>query len=108
MANFAGHDWGHSGSTETSLTLRPSGVFLEAFESRYSGASRDSPGNQTVAWGAASQRGNWSIQGDGRQATIQLAYPSGNRTSVAYRQAGDGCYSFNGRTLCRKGPAHCQ
>lgn len=111
MANFAGHDWGYSGSTETSLTLCPSGVFLEASESSYSGSSRDSLGNQTGAWGVANQRGargNWSIQGDGRQGTIQFAYPSGNRASAASRQAGAGCYSLNGRTLCRKGPAHCQ
>lgn len=111
MSGFAGYYWGYSGSTEAHLMLCPSGTFMESSESSYSGSGRDSLGNQTMAWGAAGQkgsRGNWSIQGGPQQGTIQLSYAGGKTTSVNYRQVDSGCFSFNGRTLCRKGPPQCQ
>lgn len=111
MAEFAGNYWGYSGSTESSLALCPGGTFRERSEAGYSATSRDSLGNQTTAWGSASQsgaRGNWSIQGDARQGKIRLSYTGGKQSDVAYRQVDQGCYSFNGRTMCRKGAASCQ
>ena len=111
MSAFAGQYWGYAGSTETSLTLCPGGMFIEQSESSYSGTSRDSLGNQTAGWGAASQggnRGNWSIQGDPRQGTIRLSYASGKQSNVPYRQVDQGCFTFNSRTLCRKGAAQCK
>lgn len=111
MTEFAGNFWGYSGSTESSLVLCPGGTFTDSSESSYSGTMRDGLGNQTGAWGTANQRsgqGRWSIQGNSRQGTIRLSYPGGKQTQVSYRQVDQGCYSFNGRTLCRKGPAACQ
>lgn len=111
MSSFAAHYWGYSGSTEVDLALCPGGTFMERSESSYSGSSRDSLGNQTMAWGTASQggsRGNWSIQGNAQQGTIRLSYAGGKQQNVTYRQVDRGCYSFNGRTMCRKGPAPCQ
>lgn len=111
MESFAGHYWGYSGSTESNLSLCAGGAFSEQSESGYSGTSRDSLGNQTMAWGTANQsgsRGNWSIQGNDQSGTIQLSYPNGNRRSVTYRRVDAGCYSFNGRTMCRKGAASCR
>lgn len=111
MASFSGHFWGYSGSTEVNLTLCPNGLFAEQSEFSASGRMSDSLGTQTGAWGTASQsgsRGNWSIQGDLQQGTIVLAYANGKRTNVPYRVVDSGCWNFNGRTLCRKGPARCQ
>ena len=111
MASFVGNYWGYSGSTEVNLGLCPSGTFLEQSESSYSGSSRDGLGNQKSAWGTANQsglRGNWSIQGNAQQGTIQLSYTSGKRSTVPYRRVDSGCYSFNGRTMCRKGTAPCR
>lgn len=111
MSAFAGHYWGYTGNTETSLALCPGGTFIEQSESSYSGSSHDSLGNQTMAWGSASQRGlrgNWSIQGGPRQGTIWLSYAGGKRREVPYRRVDQGCFSFNGRTMCRKGTAPCQ
>lgn len=111
MASFSGHFWGYSGSTEVNLTLCPNGLFAEQSEFSASGRMSDSTGVQTGAWGTASQsglRGNWSIQGDLQQGTIVLAYANGKRQNVPYRVVDSGCWSFNGRTLCRKGPARCQ
>ncbi|MFB3827886.1 MAG: SdrD B-like domain-containing protein [Bryobacteraceae bacterium] len=111
MAQFAGSYWGFSGSTERSLTLCPGGTFSEQSESSYSGTSRDSLGNQTMAWGTASQggsQGNWSIQGDARQGRIRLSYNGGRQSEVSYRQVDQGCFSFNGNTMCRKGAAACR
>lgn len=111
MMEFAGNYWGYSGSTESSLVLCPEGTFTDSSESSYSGTMRDGLGTQTGAWGSANQRsgqGKWSIQGNGRQGTIYLSYPGGKQSQVSYRQVDQGCYSFNGRTLCRKGPAACR
>lgn len=112
MQAMAGRYWGYEGSTETGLTLCPNGSFSDASESSYSGQSRDSLGNQTMAWGAAGQRGgrgNWSIQGSPQQGTINLSYSGGKRVAVAYRAMDNqGCYRFEGKTLCRTGPAQCQ
>ena len=111
MAEFAGNYWGYSGSTESSLALCPGGTFREQSESGYSGTSRDGLGNQTMAWGTASQggsQGNWSIQGDARQGKIRLSYVGGKQSDLAYRQVDQGCFSFGGRTMCRKGAAPCK
>lgn len=111
MRELAGQYWGYSGSTEVNLALCPGGQFMEQSESSYSGTMRDGAGNQTGAWGTANQsgkRGKWSVQGNTSQGTIRLSYSSGNQTNMAYRLVDQGCYSFNGRTLCRKGPAPCQ
>jgi hypothetical protein len=110
MGDFAGNYWGYSGSTEVSLALCPGGTFAEQSESSYSGNMRDGLGNQTGAWGTANQkglRGNWSIQGNSRQGTIRLSYVGGRQQEVPYRQVDQGCFSFNGRTMCRKGAASC-
>ncbi|MEK7405697.1 MAG: hypothetical protein AAB225_11365 [Acidobacteriota bacterium] len=112
MQAMAASYWGYTGSTETSLTLCSNGVFSDSSESSYSGQSRDSLGNQTMAWGTAGQRGgsgNWSVQGSAQQGTINLSYSGGKRVTVPYRAVDNqGCYSFEGKTLCRKGPANCQ
>ncbi len=111
MERFAGHYWGYSGSTEVNLGLCADGTFVEQSESSYSGTSRDSLGNQTMAWGTAGQsgnRGNWSIQGTLQSGTIVLSYANGKRNNVPYRRVDEGCYNLNGRTVCRKGAAVCR
>lgn len=108
---LAGAYWGYSGSTEVRLVLCASGQFSDQAESSYSGAGSDSLGNQTMAWGSASQRGSsgrWSVQGTPQQGAIQLVYQSGKTVSVPYRMVDRGCYSFAGRTLCRTGDAPCR
>lgn len=108
---LAGAYWGYSGSTEARLALCASGQFSDQAESSYSGTSRDSLGNQTMAWGTASRQGSsgrWSVQGTPQQGTIQLVYQSGKRVSVPYRMVDRGCYNFAGRTLCRTGDAPCR
>ena len=108
---LAGSYWGYSGSTEVRLALCGSGQFSDQAESSYSGTGSDSLGNQTMAWGSASQRGSsgrWSVQGTTQQGTIQLVYQSGKTVSVPYRMVDRGCYNFAGRTLCRTGAAPCR
>ncbi len=111
MQTMAGQYWGYSGSTEMTLVLCANGTFAEQSEFSASGSGRDSLGNQTHAWGTASQggaRGNWNIQGDQQRGTIVLVYSGGRKASVPYRVVDSQCWSFDGRTLCRKGPAACQ
>ncbi len=109
--SMAGMYWGYQGSTEVKLALCPGGGFQEYSESSYSGTSRDSLGNQTMAWGAAGQggrRGNWSIQGSPQQGTLNLAYSGGKTVPVRYQAIDNQCFSFDGRKLCRTGPAECR
>lgn len=111
MQTMAGQYWGYQGSTEVKLALCSSGSFQEYSESSYSGRSNDSLGNQTGAWGAASQggrRGNWSVQGNTRQGTINLAYAGGKPVAVRYQAVDQQCFNFEGRTLCRTGAANCR
>lgn len=109
--SMAGMYWGYQGSTEVKLALCSNGRFQEYSESSYSGTSRDSQGNQTMAWGAAGQggnRGNWSIQGNLQQGTVNLAYSGGKTVPVRYQAIDNQCFSFNSRKLCRTGPAECR
>lgn len=111
MQAMSGQYWGYSGSTESSLVLCANGTFAEQSEFSASGSGRDSLGNQTHAWGTASQRGsrgNWNIQGNQQRGTIVLVYSGGRRSTVQYQVVDSQCWSFGGRTLCRKGPATCQ
>ncbi len=103
---IAGTWWGYSGSTEKSIGLCADGVYSDFSESSYSGRSSDSLGNETMAWGAAGQRGgsgSWTITGDTNSGTIHVIYANGSTADIRYSQIGDpGCLSFNGSTLCRK------
>jgi hypothetical protein len=102
---IAGVWWGYSGSTERKIALCPDGSYQDYRESGYSGTSSDSLGNQTMAWGTASQgggSGRWSIQGNTDQGTITVVYNDGRQTTIRYRQCGDrGCLLFDGNRLCR-------
>jgi hypothetical protein len=111
MQTISGVYWGYEGSTETSLTLCPNGTFSDASESSYSGRSSDQYGNESLAWGTASQggsRGNWRVQGNMQQGTIGLAYTGGSRADVRYQAIDQICYKFGSKSLCRKGPAQCR
>ncbi|MBE0618204.1 MAG: hypothetical protein IH608_09805, partial [Proteobacteria bacterium] len=103
---IAGVWWGYAGSPERKLGLCPGGAYREFRESSYSGSSSDSLGNQTMAWGTASQgggSGTWTISGDTQSGTIHVTYANGSTNALRYRQIGDpGCLDFNGSTLCRK------
>jgi len=108
---LAGAYWGYSGSTEVRLVLCASGRFSHQAESGNSGTGSDSLGNQTMAWGSASQRGSggrWSVRGTTQQGVIQLVYQSGKTVSVPYRMVDRGCYNFASRTLCRTGDPPCR
>jgi hypothetical protein len=106
---IAGLWWGYSGSTERSIGLCADGTYFDSRESSYSGRGFDSGGNQTMAWGAASQgggQGRWTISGDTNAGMIHVSYANGSTANIAYRQIGDpGCLSFDGNTLCRKSAA---
>jgi hypothetical protein len=112
MQAMAANYWGYSGSTETRLALCPDGTFYDFSESGYSGGSYDSGGNQTMAWGSASQasgKGTWSIQGDAQSGNLTLYYSGGNPQTVQYRPGDDrGCYYFDRRQLCRTGEPTCR
>ena len=109
---IAGEYYSYAGSTEKKIMFCPEGTFFDSSESSYSGTGADSLGNQTMAWGNASQNqgsGQWAIQGNAQSGTITLVYKSGKRVEVKY-QAGPekGCYSFDGTTFCYSGPARCR
>ncbi len=109
---IAGEYYHYSGSTEKKVMFCPDGVFFDSSESSYSGTGSDSLGNQTMAWGNASQNqgsGQWVIQGNAQSGTITLSYKSGKRVALKY-QAGPekGCYKFNGTVFCYSGPARCK
>ena len=101
---MAGVWWGYSGSTETRIALCEDGRFQDFSESSYSGSSYDSGGNQTMAWGSASQgggNGSWSIQGTEDSGTISVGYDNGKTRTIQYRSCGDqGCLLFDGTKLC--------
>lgn len=108
---MAGAYWGYQGSTEVKLALCGNGRFYENSESSYSGRGYDGGGNQTMAWGTANQRGNngrWSAQGSQQQGTLNLVYSGGRAVPVRFRAVDRQCFNFDGRTLCRTGPANCQ
>ncbi len=104
-AEMAGTWWGYSGSTETKVGLCPDGSFSDFSESGYSGTMSDGGGNQTGAWGNASQsggQGSWVIQGTNREGTISVRYNNGNTKNIKYYLANDdGCFKFNGSLVCR-------
>jgi len=62
-------------------------------------------GDQTLAWGTASQggsSGNWTVSGDAQRGTIHLVYKNGRSSTLRYRQFGDpGCLEVDGSKLCR-------
>ncbi len=104
---IAGVWWGYSGSTERRIGLCPGGVFRSFTESGYSGSSSDQYGNQTMAWGSASQgggSGSWTVTGDPSAGTIHVRTADGGSSTIRYRQVNDpGCLSFDGNMLCREG-----
>jgi hypothetical protein len=109
---IAGEYYSYAGSTEKKIMFCPEGTFFDSSESSYSGTGADSLGNQTMAWGNASQNqgsGQWAIQGNAQSGTITLVYKSGKRVVVKY-QAGPekGCYKFDGTVFCYSGPARCK
>lgn len=109
---MAARYYGYQGSTETRAALCPNGSYYDTSESSYSGRGLDSLGNETMAWGAASQgqaNGTWTIQGSVQQGVITVNYRGGNVTRINYQAVDNqGCYSFNGTTMCREGSANCQ
>ena len=110
--SIAGEYYSYAGSTEKKIMFCPEGTFFDSSESSYSGTGADSLGNQTMAWGNASQNqgsGQWAIQGNDQSGTITLVYKSGKRVEVRY-QAGPekGCYKFDGTVFCYSGPAKCR
>lgn len=111
MQTIAGEYYSFSGSTERQVMFCPDGKFSDSSESSYSGVSSDSLGNQTMAWGAAGQKGGsglWAIQGTPRNGTISLSYKGGKKATIKYLAGPEkGCYSFDDITFCYKGPARC-
>ena len=103
---IAGLWWGYAGSTERSIGLCADGSYFDSQESSYSGRGFDSGGNETLAWGQASQgggQGRWTISGSAHTGTIHVAYGNGSTANIVYQQINDpGCLSFDGNTLCRK------
>lgn len=111
MQSMAGLYWGYEGSTETKMALCENGAFQFLSESSYSGSSRDSLGNQTMAWGAAGQsgdRGNWRVEGNAQQGTLTLVYANGKSSSTQFRRVDNSCWRFGAKTLCRTGPSNCR
>ncbi len=104
-SQMAGTWWGYSGSTETKIGLCPGGSYSNFSEFGYSGTMSDSGGSQTGAWGNAGQsggQGSWVIQGTNQSGTISVRYNDGSTETIEYQLANDdGCYTFDGRLLCR-------
>ncbi len=109
---IAGEYYSYAGSTEKKIMFCPEGTFFDSSESSYSGTGTDSLGNQTMAWGNASQNqgsGQWAIQGNAQSGTITLVYKSGKRVQVKYEAGPEkGCYKFDGTVFCYSGPARCR
>jgi len=103
---MAGLWWGYAGSTERSIGLCGDGSYFDSQESSYSGSSSNQYGDQTMAWGSASQgggQGRWSVSGSPQSGTISIRYGNGKSSTIQYRGMNDpGCLSFDGNTLCRK------
>lgn len=105
QGQIAGTWWGYSGSTERKVGLCADGRYHDYTESGYSGRSYDAGGNETMAWGNASQgggSGRWTINGDTQTGTISVNYAGGGSARITYKQVGEpGCLDFNGDRLCR-------
>lgn len=103
---IAGKWWGYSGSTERRIGLCADGTYYDFTESGYSGQSHNQYGDQTMAWGSASQnsgQGRWIINGSTQSGTIHINYSNGESGNIQYQQINDpGCLSFDGNTLCRE------
>jgi hypothetical protein len=112
MKEMAGEYYHYSGSTEKKIMFCPEGTFFDSSESSYSGRGFDSGGNQTMAWGNASENkgsGQWSIQGNAQSGTITLVYKSGKRVAMKYAAGPEkGCFKFNGTLFCYSGAAKCR
>jgi hypothetical protein len=112
MQSFAAEYYHYSGSTERKVMFCPNGTFHDSYESGYSGRGFDSGGNQTMAWGQASEgsgSGTYSIQGTPQSGTITFVYKSGKRVVWNYkagREKGD--FYMNGTLYARSGPARCK
>ncbi len=106
---MAGLWWGYAGSTERSIGLCGDGTYFDSQESSYSGSSSNQYGDQTMAWGNASQgggAGRWTVSGSAQSGTIHVRYSNGKNGDIQYRGMNDpGCLSFDGNTLCRKSAA---
>lgn len=109
---MAGEYYSHTGSTDRVVTLCANGNFFSSSESSYSGTSSDSLGNQTGAWGSASQNrsgGKWSVQGSLQSGTITLGYRGGKTEKVPFQSMGErGCFRFNGNPFCYRSAGRCQ
>lgn len=112
MQAIAAEYYSYSGSTERKVMLCPGGTFQDSYEGSYSGRGFDSGGNQTMAWGQASEgkgSGQWAIQGDAQSGTITLVYNNGKRVVWNYKAArGSRDYYMNGTLYARSGPARCK
>ena len=112
MNEMAGEYYHYSGSTEKKIMFCPQGTFFDSSESSYSGRGYDGLGNQTMAWGNASENkgsGQWSIQGNAQSGTITLVYKSGKRVAMKYVAGPEkGCFKFNGTLFCYSGAAKCR
>lgn len=112
MQTIAAEYYNYSGSTERKVMLCPNGTFYDSYEGSYSGRGFDSGGNQTMAWGQASEgkgAGQWAIQGDAQSGTITLVYNNGKRVVWNYKAArGSRDYYMNGTLYARSGPARCK
>lgn len=106
---MAGLWWGYAGSTERSIGLCGDGSYHDSQESSYSGTSSNQYGDQTMAWGSASQgggQGRWTVSGSPESGTIHVRYGNGQSTNIQFHGMNDpGCLSFDGNTLCRKSAA---
>jgi hypothetical protein len=88
MRHFAGTWVNSTTSTETRVTMKSNGDFLEGYESSYGGRSNDQYGNQDLAWGTAGQQqstGRWTVRGSREKGVITVVWKSGKRVDVEYR-----------------------
>ncbi len=57
QGEIAGKWWGYASSTERRIGLCADGTYMDYTEAGYSGSSSNQYGDQTMAWGSASQGG---------------------------------------------------
>ncbi len=110
---FMGKWYGFSGAaggggSESQMAFCANGAYYESYEAGYSGSSSDQYGNETSAFGSASQEsgdGHWSIEGTVEQGRITIKYSNGNTSVIEYvrDQKDQQCYYFDGRLHCYNG-----
>jgi hypothetical protein len=97
------------GGSKSELAFCSNGAYYEDYEAGYYGSGTDQYGDQSMAWGAASESGasgTWSIQGTVSSGQITVTYKDGSQTVIEYQQYENDpqCYYFNGRLHCYNGP----